>query len=127
MAKRKKHNWLELTVLFIGLALVCFTLGFLGYAAITAQNTMPDIKVSQGRTERVDGYYGIPIRVENLGSQTVEDLLVEVVLDTGKTKEVAQLRFRFLPGKSTAKGWATFKQDPSDLPVTLYVHGYRIP
>jgi uncharacterized protein (TIGR02588 family) len=127
MTKRKKHNWLELTVLFIGLTLVCFTLGFLGYTAITARDTMPEIKISQGRTERVDGYYGILITAKNLGSQTVEDLLVEVVLDTGETEEVAQLRFRFLPGKSTAKGWATFKQDPSNLSIILYVHGYRIP
>ncbi|MEH6681492.1 MAG: hypothetical protein V7724_13160 [Sediminicola sp.] len=127
MAAQKKRNWLETTVLIIGLVLVCFIIGFLAYSALTSQETMPEIKITQQKTEKVDGYYGVLIQAENLGSQTVEDLTIEAVLENGPTKEVSEMRFPFLPGKSSVKGWATFKEDPGALPLNLYVRGYRTP
>ena len=126
MAKEKK-NWLEWVVLFISGLLVVFTLGYIVYEIIFEDQTSPDIVVTYGKTEQKSGYIALPITATNKGAETAEDLRIEVTTGDGDNKEQSNLLFNYLPGKSSAKGWVTFKNNPDPSHIEIHVLGYSIP
>lgn len=126
MAKKKK-NWLEWVVLFISGILVVFTLGYIVYEIIFEEQTSPDIVVTYGKIEQKTGYIALPITATNKGAETAEDLHIEVTTGNGDNKEQSNLLFNYLPGKSSVKGWVTFKNNPDPAQFEVHVLGYSIP
>ena len=128
MKEKQDKNWLEWTVLGLSSVLVLSIIGFLVYSAVTVQDTPPKIIVSLGQPVPQAGHVVVPLVVGNKGYQTAKDLRVEVIAGSGRRGERALLEFPYLPGQSSAKGWATFTQDPGN-PDDLLIRilGYSAP
>ncbi|MEH6408576.1 MAG: hypothetical protein V7767_14965 [Leeuwenhoekiella sp.] len=127
MKTENKKNWLEWVVLFISGILVLFTLGFLVYEMIFEEQTSPDIVVTYGRMENKSGYTALPVKATNNGAETAENLRIEIIAGSAKTEEKANLDFDYLPGKSSATGWVTFKYNQNPKTIQVHVLGYSIP
>ncbi len=127
MGTHYKRNWLEKIVLLLGIFLVCTTLGILGYDALTEEDSPTNIVLSYDIIERKDQHYAVHIIAKNNGSETAQDILIEVGLGKDRPLETARLQFPYLPGKSTVNGWAIFTRDPSNVPLTLKILGYSVP
>lgn len=128
MNKRKeKKNWLEWLVTIISTVLVLFTLGFLVYQLITEEKTPPNIQITLGEITKKDHAFAVPVQAKNTGTQTAENVVIEIVFSQTSTVEKAQLTFQYLPGKSTATGWASFSTRPKKTNLKARVTAYGIP
>jgi len=94
---------------------------------LIAEDTPPDIIVSLSKVEREQQYYGIHVSAKNNGTQTAQDVVIEVRVGKGEREEASRLEFSYLPGRSTVNGWVTFQQDPSKGGVAFRVLGYSTP
>ncbi len=127
MDDQKKQNWLERTVLWISAVLVAATFVFLIYSAITDESTSPDIEVSYGSMEAKGDYYALQVTVKNNGTQTAENVHIEITTGTGKDQQKSEIDFQYLPGKSSVKGWTTFKEKAETEEIKARVVGYTTP
>lgn len=122
-----KKNWLEWTVTVSSGILVAFTIGFLTYQMIYEEKTPPDIEITLGKVVKKDGGFAIPVSVYNKGTETAENVMVEVVIEDGKMEEKSSISFQYLPRKSTVKGWVTFSVPPKSEKMKSRIIGYNIP
>lgn len=127
MGMQQKRNWLELTILIMGIILVSMTMVILAHDMITARETPPDIVVSLGKVDRGTQYYALHVSAKNNGTQTAQDVTIEVSVGKGDGREASRLEFPYLPGRSTVNGWVTFGRDPSKGGVEFRVLGYSTP
>lgn len=125
--KKQKKNWLEWSITFISGILVFFTLGFLVYQMIYQEQTPPDIAVILGEVSQKDGAFAVPIKALNNGTETAENVIIEIILKDEFKEEKAQITFAFLPGKSSAKGWVIFTENPKSRNLKTHVKGYGTP
>lgn len=125
--KKQSKNWLEWTVTMVSILLVLFTLGFLGYQLIYQEQTPPDIQIQLGKPELLQDYYAISVKAENRGSQTAQKVRVKISLGSSPENEDAIIQFDYLPGKSTARGWISFNQNPDGKHIKIHVLGYIVP
>lgn len=113
MANSKEgKNWLEWLVTIISGILVLFTIGFLITQIIWNDDTPPDIIVTLSEGEIRADYYAIPITAKNLGTQTAQNVRIEIVQAEMQTQEKGFIEFDYLPGKSSVKGWVNFTKKP---------------
>lgn len=127
MDKKNKNNWLERIVLGVSGGLVFFVFGFLIYETIYEKQTSPDIVVSQGKIDRKENYWALPVSVTNKGSRTAENVRIEIIAGSGPITERSQMEFQYLPGRSTVKGWATFGPDTVLDSIRIHILGYTAP
>ncbi len=127
MKMEDKKNWLEWLVLIISSLLVLGILVFLVHEMIYTEQTPPNITVDFGKTELKEGYFAVPITAKNIGSETAEDLQIEVINGFGNTEEKALLEFPYLPGNSSVNGWVTFTKNPENQPLVIHILGYATP
>lgn len=125
--KKEKKNWLEWLITIVSAVLVAFTLGFLIYQLIFEERTPPDIVISLGEISPKDDAFALPITVTNKGTNTAENVVIEIVSGNGNAKETAQITFAYLAGKSTSSGWVTFTRKPDKTSLKKHVVGYAIP
>jgi len=124
---KEKKNWLELSITIISGILVLFTLGFLVYQLIYEEEKPPNIEVTLGEVLQKDGAYAIPIEARNLGTETAENLIIEILDEEGPEQKEAQITFAYLPGKSSVKGWVIFTKKPKKHNLSTHVKGYGTP
>jgi uncharacterized protein (TIGR02588 family) len=127
MERQQKRNWLEITILTLGIILVSTTIGILVYDMLIAEDSPPDIVVSFSKVERGVQNYALHVSAKNNGTQTAQDVVIEVRVGKGENEEASQLEFSYLPGRSTVNGWVTFEQNPSKAGVAFRVLGYSTP
>ncbi len=125
--KRENKNWLEWLITIISGILVFFTLGFLVYQLIYEERTPPNITIVFGEISQKDDAFAIPIQANNGGTQTAENVSIEIISKNGEAEEMAQITFSFLPGKSSANGWITFNKKPKIDSLKTHVVGYTTP
>lgn len=124
---KEEKNWLEWTITIISGILVVFTLGFLVYQMIYEEQTPPDIVVVLGEVSEKDGAFAIPITTTNKGTETAENVIIEVILKGGSEEEKSQITFAYLPRKSSVNGWVIFTKKPDSKDLQTRVMGYSIP
>lgn len=125
--KKEKKNWLEWLITIISGILVFFTLGFLVYQLIFEERTPPNIAIVLGEISQKDDAFAIPIQANNSGTETAENVVIEIVSENGEDVEKAEITFSYLPGKSSAKGWITFNKKPEMASLKTHVVGYTTP
>ncbi|WP_034259160.1 hypothetical protein [Aequorivita capsosiphonis] len=128
MGKGKtERNWLEWAISILSGILVCFTLGFLAYQLIFEEQTPPNIRVVLGEVSQKDEAFAVPLEAFNKGTETAENVVIEVVLDEESDKEKGQITFEYLPGKSSVTGWVIFTKKPLSKRLKAHVIGYSTP
>lgn len=128
MGKNKERkNWLEWLITIISGILVFFTVGFLVYQLIYEEQTPPDIAIVLGEMSQKDDAFAIPIQASNNGTETAENVVIEIISQNDLEEEMAQITFAFLPGKSSANGWITFTKKPDVSSLKTHVVGYTTP
>ena len=128
MKKNKEEkNWLEWLATIVSAILVFFTFGFLVYQLIFVENTPANIEVVLGEVIQKDNGYAVAITAKNKGSETAENVIIEIVLQSVESEEKAQITFTYLPGKSSGNGWVIFTLKPKDGELKSHVLGYEIP
>ncbi len=125
--KKEKKNWLEWLITIISGILVVFTLGFLIYQLIFEEQTPPNIAIVLGEISQKDDAFAIPIQANNNGTETAENVIIEIVSENRDIEEKAQITFSYLPGKSSANGWITFTKKPDISSLKTHVVGYTTP
>lgn len=123
----ERKNWLEWSVTIVSAILVAFTLGILIYQMIYEEKTPPDIRVTLGNAEQKDGGYAILVSAFNQGTQTAQNVLIEVVLKKDGKEETAEITFQYLPRKSEVEGWVTFGTSPKAGQLQTRIIGYNVP
>ena len=123
-----EKNGLEWTVFALALVLVTTIVGWLAWDTATYRDTPPDLTVTLGPGEKMGSEYRVPIKVENRGGKTAENLLVEVALERPRTDpEIAQVQFQFAPRKGKSAGWAVFATDPGTAVLRARILGFEEP
>lgn len=125
--KKEEKNWLEWTITITSGILVVFTLGFLVYQMLYEEHTPPDIVVVLGEVSEKDGAFSIPIQATNVGTETAENVIIEIILKGEPSEEKSQMTFAYLPRKSSANGWVIFSRKPDSKDLHTRVIGYSIP
>ncbi|QAA80263.1 hypothetical protein EI546_00280 [Aequorivita sp. H23M31] len=125
--KSENTNWLERIVTVIAGILVLFTFGFLIYQIIYRENTPPDLVISLGEITQKQQGYSIPVSVKNNGTQTAENINIEISSGEGDNQETGQLSFQYIPGKSSNKAWVNFTKKPDPNKIKTHVSGYSTP
>jgi uncharacterized protein (TIGR02588 family) len=123
----EEKNWLEWLVTIISGILVFFTLGFLVYQLIYDEQSPPDIEIVLNEISQKDGGYAVAITAKNKGSQTAENVIIEISVEGMDSEEKARITFDYLPGKSSVKGWAIFTEKPQSDKLKTHVLGYELP
>ena len=77
----------------------------------------PVIRVFLGDTIQKLGDFAIPIMATNNGTETAENVIIEIILEGASEEEISQMTFAYLPRKSSANGWIIFSRRP--LPENL--------
>ena len=124
---KEEKNGLEWTITIISGIIVVFTLGFLVYQMIYEEQTPPDIVVVLGGVSQKDGAFAIPIKATNKGTETAENVLIEIILKDGVIEEKSEINFAYLPRKSSVNGWVIFSKKPESKNLQTRVIGYSIP
>ena len=121
-------NWLERGVFTLSALLVAAVLGLLTLETWIMGDTPPDLVVSVGTPLEGSGHWRVPVSVENHGSQTAEEVRLEVQLrHAGEVLERAELTLSYVPRRSRRAGWVTFQHKPEPGGLTARPLGYARP
>lgn len=111
-----------------GLVLVCFTIGFLLWSAISAQDDPPNVSFEIHEIHAIDGRYLVLLDVHNSGDLTAADLQVEVSLSDGQgNTESATGSIDYLAAGSTRRMGFYFGTDPGLGELQFRALGYHKP
>lgn len=83
--------------------------------------------MSLGEVIEKDGGYSLRVSVKNQGTETAENIVIEIYSNAKNSVERGQVRFQYLPGKSTVKGWVSFSEKPETNLLKSKVLGYVTP
>ncbi len=125
--KDTSKNWLEWLVTIISGILVLATFAFLTFQLIKNEQSPPNLSVSLGEVIEKDGGYSLRVSVKNQGTETAENIVIEIYSNAKNSVERGQVRFQYLPGKSTVKGWVSFSEKPETNLLKSKVLGYVTP
>lgn len=128
-SRKDIKNWLEWSVFGVSLLLVAGVLVFLTYKTYTHQSSPPDIRVSYAPSPTKNAPYRYHVKVQNIGGQTAEEVIIEVMLlKEGEVLERSQVQLPFLPNSATHESWVNFTLDPARSDSTAYrVMSYKKP
>jgi uncharacterized protein (TIGR02588 family) len=126
--ERGRRTPAEWTTLIIVLVIMSGLIGSLLWFELQAGEDAAtfQVQVLQAQIEERAGAFYVPLRVQNTGAATAEDVVVRVELTHGEqVPDEAELVFRFLAGGESAEGVAVFSRDPRtgtlDASVTSYL------
>lgn len=126
--KKPKKNWLEWTIFAGSLLLILATAAALIYEQTTLAGGPPDPRVTLGKPEAHEGYFAVPVTVENQGDETAAGAHLEVTLTSpGGESEKADFTLPYLPRHATRHAWVTFRRDPREGKLAPRVIGYQKP
>lgn len=123
----EQKNWLEWTITVISGLIVAFVFGFLIYQIIYEEQKPPDIEVVLGSVTQKDGAFSVPITASNKGSETAENVVVEVTFKKDSIEERSEITFQYLPRNSSVKGWISFLSHPEPHQLKSRIMGYSTP
>lgn len=110
---KEEKNILEYVVFYCSLALIITLLAYLVYGTVTIEESVPNLKVEYRAQPQHNSPYLFKIDINNSGSRTAEDVLVEMIQEIdGKEIEKSQLQMMFVPGNTNVDGWINFTKDP---------------
>ncbi|MGI8889714.1 MAG: hypothetical protein ACR2G0_02885 [Chthoniobacterales bacterium] len=126
--KRPQKNWLEWTVFVFSLVLLLSIVGLLLFEAFSFGDKPANPQMRLGAAEKHDGYFAVPVSVENQGDATAENVHLAVELQVpGREKERGEFDLPYLPRRATRQAWVTFRQDPGKGKLEALVLGYEKP
>lgn len=118
----------EWIVAALGLVLLCATLGYLGWHALSDGSQVPDPAVRVIGIEGQPGRWVVRVRVTNQSPATAAHLRIEGVLRRGAEEvERSAIEFQYLPGRSSVQGGLFFQRDPRQLQLELVAKGFEEP
>lgn len=98
----------------VSLVLVLAILVYLSYMTYTHEPSSPDLTVAYYHDPSANAPRRYRVVVENKGGETAEEILVELILESGGAEvESAELSIAFSPKESKREGWVNFKEDPA--------------
>lgn len=126
--KKAQKNWLEWTIFAVSFVIVLGTIAILIYEGISLGKKLPDPQVRLGPAEKHEGYFAVPVTIENRGDVTAENvhLAVELKLPGGES-ERGEFDLPYLPRHATREAWVTFRPDPAKGKMEPMVLGYQKP
>ncbi|MEN3940383.1 hypothetical protein WJU23_03745 [Prosthecobacter sp. SYSU 5D2] len=117
----------EWIVSAFGLLLVAATVGYMGYAALTLEDSPPDIQVEIVSVLSLRDGYLAQFRAINHGGQAANDVNIHGEHGQGPDKEESQAVVDFLPAGSEKGGGLFFRRQPAPDGVTVRATGYQEP
>jgi uncharacterized protein (TIGR02588 family) len=118
----RDRNALEWAVFAVGALLVAGVVGYLGYDALAGPDGPADLRVRLGAPVRGQQVV-VPVRVENVGGRSAEEVVVEVCDGEGE-EDCAEVTFPFVPYGGTRDGVVGFDAAPAS-PLRSRVVSYR--
>lgn len=126
--KKPKKNWLEWIVFAFSLALLLGTIGVLIVQAVSSGDKPPDPYLTLGPAEAHEGYFAVPVMVENRGDTTAENVHVAVELKLpGGESERGEFDLPYLPRRAKRQAYVTFRHDPAQGKLEPMILGYQTP
>lgn len=124
-----EKNWLEWSVFAASAVILIFTFGFLGYEAFVTDGKPTAIEIELGAPQSHDGYYAVPVTIKNAGSQSVEDVQVDITLIQDQQEvETASITMPMVPRESSREGHVAFSSNPSEADeIQTRIVSYVIP
>lgn len=117
----------QLVALF-GAVLVAATLGYLSYAAVSGDDSPPDVALEVRSIERNGSDYVVRFVATNSGSRTAAAVQAEArLLRNGRLVEQARATLDYVPATSRKEGGFWFTNDPNQGELRLVVSGYQLP
>ncbi len=110
---RTTAEWVSLV---ISLTILIMLIGLLLYAFLKDEDRPPVIEVQPQleQVRRESGSFYLPVEVENLGSQTAEDVSIQMTLSNENAHmEAVTFNIAYLSGGETVNRVVIFQQDPS--------------
>lgn len=121
----KRFEWAVGAVAFV---IVVVLLGYLLGLGTASGRQPPHFSITAGDVVRVGTGYQMQVVVTNEGDETAADVTLRAVLHRDAGEEARELRFDFVPQRSTRRGTLIFEQDPgSRSAVRLSVSSYVEP
>lgn len=117
----------EWIVSAIGLLLVGATVGYMGYAALTLEDSPPDIQVEVLSVQPLRHGYLARFRATNHGGQPANEVTIQGEHGEGENREESQAVVDFLPAGSEKSGGLFFSRQPLPDGVTVRATGYQEP
>lgn len=117
----------EWIVSAIGLLLVGATVGYMGYAALTLEDSPPDIQVEILSVQPVNNGFLARFRATNHGAQPANEVTIVGEHGEGAEHEESQAVVDFLPAGSEKGGGLFFLRQPAPEGVTVRATGYQEP
>jgi uncharacterized protein (TIGR02588 family) len=112
----------------LGLLLVLTTLGYIGYNAMTSEETVPAVTIDHLSTEPTPGGFVVTFRARNSGPSTAASLLIRGDLRNGsRTVETSEVTLDYLPPRGERRGGLIFHNDPGRYELRLQPKGYLEP
>lgn len=111
-----------------GLLIVLAVLGVLGYQALGAGESPPDIVNRVVALRPVSGGYLVQVEVRNRGGETTAGLTLEGTLKEGERDlETSEATLDYVPGRSTREAGLFFTENPQRYRLELRALGYQEP
>ena len=112
----------------VGLLLVLGAVGFIGYTALTSNQSVPAVTLEHVGTQRTPGGYVVEFRARNSGPATAASLTISGSLYDGTTEiETSEATLDYLPPKGERRGGLIFQTDPAEHELSLEAEGYVDP
>jgi uncharacterized protein (TIGR02588 family) len=112
-SKRSVAEWVSLGI-SLGILLILLGLVFYTYLRNGDQPPIIDIQPQIIELRNESGGYYLPIDVTNTGSQTAQEITVQITLSVENASiESMSFSLPFLGGGESARGVVVFQQDPT--------------
>ena len=116
-------NAVEWSVFGLSCVLVLATLGYLGFLALTDEQSPPTLKVEIGEPVERDGQVWVPVTVENRGAATASNVEIEVQA----AGQNAGFTLPHVPRRGQRRGWVGFEPPLARQHIKARVSGYQAP
>lgn len=124
----EKAPFFEWIAAGIGLILVCGSIGFILYRAVTVENTPPQLVVSVNSVTQVGTDYLVKFRLKNKGETTAAGVTVIGELNNaGENLETSSVTIDYAPPNSEREGGLFFTTNPQQHELKMRAEGYANP
>jgi uncharacterized protein (TIGR02588 family) len=112
----------------VGLLLILFVLGFIGWQALNDPHSPPTISVEATNISPVPGGYRILFQARNAGGAAAAQVRIEGTLSgSGQEPQTSSVIIDYIPGHSTREGGLFFTQNPQAGNLVLRASGFADP
>lgn len=129
MSKRRapSRDAAEIATLVLSIAVVAALIGGVLYVQLARGDRAPAIHATAVPAEvrAEDGRYYLPVRVENVGDQAAEAVVVVVMHRRGDREVEHELVIDYLAGHGSADATAVLGEDPRRSEVTVELRSFQ--